>query len=247
MLKTLLKFFNRSTIAAPVRNRNMMGFADKQAFLDQRLKAEETRAKENRPHEVLYFHKVDDPYSYLTASYAGEISKRFNVEVTPILVGDDVSETVHEPSMYDVHCLNDAKRIGPYYDVHYHKDTYPDNKLVQQANSVLIKSDKKEFIRNALEIAKVIWGDKNEMSNELSNNELSDTEIQKALKEGNTVRDKVGYYFGSAFHYEGENYWGLDRLNHLEDRLIDLKLNKENFNDYIISPALTAPAEITSE
>ena len=49
MLKTLLKFFNRSTIAAPVRNRNMMGFADKQAFLDQRLKAEETRAKENRP------------------------------------------------------------------------------------------------------------------------------------------------------------------------------------------------------
>ena len=66
MLKTLLKFFNRSTIAAPVRNRNMMGFADKQAFLDQRLKAEETRAKENRPHEVLYFHKVDDPYSYLT-------------------------------------------------------------------------------------------------------------------------------------------------------------------------------------
>ena len=247
MLKTLLKFFNRSTIAAPVRNRNMMGFADKQAFLDQRLKAEETRAKENRPHDVLYFHKVDDPYSYLTASYAGEISKRFNVEVTPILVGDDVSETVHEPSMYDVHCLNDAKRIGPYYDVHYHKDTYPDNKLVQQANSVLIKSDKKEFIHNALEIAKVIWGDKNEMSNELSNNELSDTEIQKALKEGNTVRDKVGYYFGSAFHYEGENYWGLDRLNHLEDRLIDLKLNKENFNDYIISPALTAPAEITSE
>ena len=53
MLKTLLKFFNRSTIAAPVRNRNMMGFADKQAFIDQRLKAEETRAKENRPHEVL--------------------------------------------------------------------------------------------------------------------------------------------------------------------------------------------------
>ncbi len=142
MLKTLLKFFNRSTIAAPVRNRNMMGFADKQAFLDQRLKAEETRAKENRPHEVLYFHKVDDPYSYLTASYAGEISKRFNVEVTPILVGDDVSETVHEPSMYDVHCLNDARRIGPYYDVHYHKDTYPDNELVQQANSVLIKRRK---------------------------------------------------------------------------------------------------------
>ena len=106
MLKTLLHLFNKSTIAAPVRNRNMMGFADEQAFLDQRKNAEEKRIEENRPHQVLYFHKVDDPYSYLTASYAGEISKRFNVEFTPVLVGDDVSETVHEPSMYDIHCLN---------------------------------------------------------------------------------------------------------------------------------------------
>jgi hypothetical protein len=110
MLKTLLHLFNKSTIAAPVRNRNMMGFADKQAFLDQRKNAEEKRIEENRPHQVLYFHKVDDPYSYLTASYAGEISKRFNVEFTPVLVGDDVSETVHEPSMYDIHCLNGIKK-----------------------------------------------------------------------------------------------------------------------------------------
>ena len=36
-----------------------------------------------------------------------------------------------------------------------------------------------------------------------------------------------------SFHYEGENYWGLDRLNHLEDRLIDLKLNKENFGELV--------------
>ena len=247
MLKTLLHLFNKSTIAAPVRNRNMMGFADEQAFLDQRKNAEEKRIEENRPHQVLYFHKVDDPYSYLTASYAGEISKRFNVEFTPVLVGDDVSETVHEPSMYDIHCLNDAKRIGPYYNVHYSKDTYPNNALVKKANSLLINTNKEQFIHDALELAEVIWGNKSELSGDISKNELADTEIQKVLNEGNKLRDKAGYYFGSAFHYEGENYWGLDRLNHLEDRLTELKLNKENFNDYIISPAFKAPEGFSSE
>ena len=128
----------------------MMGFADEQAFLDQRKNAEEKRIEENRPHQVLYFHKVDDPYSYLTASYAGEISKRFNVEFTPVLVGDDVSETVHEPSMYDIHCLNDAKRIGPYNNVHYSKDTYPNNALVKKANSLLINTNKEQFIHLSL-------------------------------------------------------------------------------------------------
>ena len=42
-------------------------------------------------------------------------------------------------------------------------------------------------------------GDKNEMSNELSNNELSDTEIQKALKEGNMVRIKSAIILAQPF------------------------------------------------
>ena len=43
------------------------------------------------------------------------------------------------------------------------------------------------------------------------------------------------YYFGSSFHYEGENYWGIDRLHHLEDRLNELNLNRQKSHSYIIN------------
>ncbi|PKQ07482.1 MAG: hypothetical protein CVT72_03045 [Alphaproteobacteria bacterium HGW-Alphaproteobacteria-11] len=41
----------------------------------------------------------------------------------------------------------------------------------------------------------------------------------KALAEGDRLRKKLGHYLGAVFHFEGEWYWGLDRLDFLEERL----------------------------
>ena len=38
----------------------------------------------------------------------------------------------------------------------------------------------------------------------------------------------MGHYQGGVFHYEGENYWGVDRLSYLEDRLKALGLKKND-------------------
>ncbi len=42
---------------------------------------------------------------------------------------------------------------------------------------------------------------------------------QKALAKGARERKRLGHYLGGTFHFEGEWYWGLDRLGYLEDRL----------------------------
>ncbi|WND03000.1 DsbA family protein [Temperatibacter marinus] len=36
---------------------------------------------------------------------------------------------------------------------------------------------------------------------------------------GNQLRARLGHYSGAMFYYEGEWYWGIDRLYHLENRL----------------------------
>ena len=41
----------------------------------------------------------------------------------------------------------------------------------------------------------------------------------KALAEGDRLRKKLGHYLGAVFYFEGEWYWGLDRLDFLEERL----------------------------
>lgn len=42
---------------------------------------------------------------------------------------------------------------------------------------------------------------------------------------GNALRQKLGHYLSGTFYFEGEWYWGLDRLLHLEDRLSKMGLS----------------------
>jgi 2-hydroxychromene-2-carboxylate isomerase len=46
------------------------------------------------------------------------------------------------------------------------------------------------------------------------------------LAAGDARRRKLGHYLGAMFHFEGEWYWGVDRLNHLEERLAGLGLDR---------------------
>ena len=58
-------------------------------------------------------------------------------------------------------------------------------------------------------------------------------ETNLVIEKGNKFRKENGYYSSSSFYYEGESYWGLDRLNHLEDRLIDLGLKSLDTYGYL--------------
>ena len=44
---------------------------------------------------------------------------------------------------------------------------------------------------------------------------------------GDRLRKQLGHYLSGAFYFEGEWYWGLDRLLHLERRLIDIGMSRE--------------------
>ena len=56
-------------MSAKIRNQIMNTFSNSKLLNDARKKAEAARQDENRTHEILYFHKVDDPYSHLTIHY----------------------------------------------------------------------------------------------------------------------------------------------------------------------------------
>ena len=76
-------------------------------------------------------------------------------------------------------------------------------------------------------VSDFLWqNNKNELINLSRNYSSSPEKVKEILKEGNNKRDGSGYYFGSAFYYEKELYWGVDRLNHLEERLTELGVKK---------------------
>ena len=247
MLSAFKKFMSKRTIAAPVRNRIMNSFSNYEAFKSVRLESEVKRQDEGRNHEVLYFHKVDDPYSHLTIQSIEKLKSSYNISFKPILVGEEDAEAIHETSLYSKYCLEDVKRIAPFYDIAFPGNSYPSKEMIYKANSILSAVNESKFSEIAIKVSFALWsGDKDTIDNLVAIFSSSKDKVIDKIIEGNKIRNDKGYYFGSAFYYENELYWGLDRLNYLEERLSELGLSINSVKDPICSLNLSAPKHIIS-
>ena len=247
MLSAFKKFMSKRTIAAPVRNRIMNSFSNYEAFKSVRLESEVKRQDEGRNHEVLYFHKVDDPYSHLTIQSIEKLKSSYNISFKPILVGEEDAEAIHETSLYSKYCLEDVKRIAPFYDIAFPGNSYPSKEMIYKANSILSAVNESKFSEIAIKVSFALWsGDEDTIDNLGVIFSSSKDKVIDNIVEGNKIRNDKGYYFGSAFYYENELYWGLDRLNYLEERLSELGLSTNSVKDPICSLNLSAPEHIIS-
>ena len=248
MIKAFKNFMSRRTISSDIRNRTMNIFSSSTIFEETRTKVEALRLLEERPHEVLYFHKVDDPYSHLTIQCIDKFKSSYDVIFKPVLVGEENPETVHEPSLYNRYCLEDVKKIAPFYGTEFSADAYPSKELVDKANSILAAVDDASFGEIAKTISFAIWKGDHEVLNDLYlKYQATDDEVTAKLISGNKIRNEKGYYFGSAFYYEKELYWGVDRLQYLEERLTELGVKNNSNNESICPIKLKAPTKLTAE
>ena len=248
MIKAFRNFMSRRTISAKARNHVMNTFSSYELFQKIRNETESARQASNRPHEVLYFHKVDDPYSHLTIQCLEQLKSSYEITLKLILVGEENLDAVHEPSMFNIYCLQDVKRIAPFYNIDFQANEYPAKELVDKANSILTAAQPEELIEISAKISSALWqGDAAALDALSSSYFATKAEVKENLIQGNKIRDDKGYYFGSAFYYEKELYWGLDRLPYLEERLADLGAKKLNDNQNICSLELNAPKDLKSD
>ena len=145
MIKAFRNFMSRRTISSKARNHIMNTFSSYELFQKIRSETESARQAANRPHEVLYFHKVDDPYSHLTIQYIDKLMSAYDILLKPVLVGEENPEALYERSLYDHHCIRDVQRIAPFYDINFSSDSYPDKESVDLANSILCSVDDKDL------------------------------------------------------------------------------------------------------
>ena len=238
----------RRTLGANLRNKIMNTFSSYEIFKDTRAKVEASRQKDQRPHEVLYFHKVDDPYSHLTIQSINKLQASFDIELKPVLVGEESLEALHEPTLYNYYCLQDVQRIAPFYDIEFPAKSYPARELVIIANSILSAVDEQNFVDIATQVSFALWSGDSEKLDAISSTYFATSgQIKEKLNNGNEIRNGKGYYFGSAFYYEKELYWGLDRLPYLEERLTELGARKISENNEIYPLKLKAPKTLLSE
>ena len=145
--------------------------------------------------------------------------------------------------MYRKHCLKDSKEIAPFYGLIFEaKEFYlkENEKLAYKILDHFSDINQDDYIDLIFKVSSLLWDNNIAGLNAIISN-LSDKERELLSKKiidinikGNKKIQSLEYYFSASFHYEGENYWGIDRLGYLEERLVELGLKKNNSHKNIV-------------
>lgn len=178
-----------------------------------------------QPPTVEYFHQPDDPYSHLAVQRLRCLGRRYVVRFRPHLVSAPAREFLGDQERYPAWALRDVQDIAPHLDLDFPAEPAPITagrlQAFQQKLVVMLASE--DFATQAYELGQAFW----------SGEPLGDapgtsrTAAQARIDEADALRTRLGHYAGATFYFEGEWYWGVDRLRHLESRLRDMNLCQE--------------------
>jgi len=164
---------------------------------------------------VQYFHQADDPYSHLAVQLLGPLTAAYDIDLEIHLVPPPEESAAPDRERLADWSLRDAVRLAAAHGLQMPaapKPPSPDQAaLALGALAAALGSD---FGERAVKIGAALWaGD--------------DAALERfplgapgpALDRGKARRLVLGHYLGATFHYDGNWFWGPDRLHYLEAAL----------------------------
>ena len=169
-----------------------------------------------------YFHQVDDPYSHLAAQLCGPLAARYRVDLVPWIVPPPDDEATPERARLRAYALRDADTLARRFRLDYPQlPQYPAPERIAEAQAILVGAIRNgSFANVAPTVGSALWrGNDKSLSDQRGLANAARDEVERALADGEALRRRLGHYFSAMFYFEGEWYWGIDRLHHLETRL----------------------------
>lgn len=208
-------------------------------LLKLRRSAQEfNRKRRGLPHEVSFYHKVDDPYCYLLLQMLQRLMSDFDIKVKPHIVSELSKDMFPEPELLKAWSLKDAKLLAQAFNLEF-PDIHqlPPAQLCKRAEKILLSNEQSDsFLKFAIDVNKALWSEGEAAIKTLEEEvgQLSDEQRQKLVEKSNQHLKKKGHYLSATMYYGGEWFWGVDRVYHLAQRLLALGIAKDeiNLDDY---------------
>ncbi|MFN4353465.1 DsbA family protein [Parvibaculum sp.] len=189
------------------------------------------RRLSGRAPTVYYFHQPDDPYSHLAAQMLKPLAARYRVKIVTWVVPAPEKAAAPEYELLAAYGRRDAARVAREYGLDFPDDAgAPDPELVRSVTALLAKAAGTDrFAEIAVAAGHAVWmGDSAALGWLQEKHGVADEkDTAAALTHGDRMRRKLGHYLSGMFSFEGEWYWGVDRLNYLEERLMEAGLDNE--------------------
>ena len=188
--------------------------------LRRRIKAMGRKLASKRA-EVLYFHQIDDPYSQLTAQVLQDLQSRYDIDLKVLLVDAPSDEAAPEREALIAYSRRDAAKIAPYHGLEYtDSGSQPSEASLTLARRAMAASSNRAQV--AASIGALFWQDDTDKLDRLA--VVSHEKTRDEFAHGTKTRQNLGHYLGATFFFEGEWYWGVDRLPYLEERMAEAGL-----------------------
>ena len=205
-------------------------------LIKRRLKAETARKKDGRLHVVNYFHQVEDGYSHLASQVLEQFAQRYDIELRCHIVRGPEGKNAPDAELLLKLSQYDSALIANEYGFNFPRgDNPPSPDAVSQANALLANVPQRELPKLMAIVGDALWsGDDAEFASLVDQHGCASPEDTVArLSMATTLRAQLKHYSGAMFHYEGEWYWGIDRLHYLEARLAELGADRQPDQHYI--------------
>ena len=198
------------------------------AITRRRAKAERVRKRKGAPHRVEYFHQVDDGYSQLAAQLLEPLVGRYEIDLVVHLVSAEASLNLPEPDLLRELSRYDSGRVAPHYGLRFPTEGESVDPELSKIAIRIIAAHPEGLWEVMVKVGEALWTGNRAALEELGrvHGMAEPDAASDCVAHGNARREKLGHYSGAMFYYGGEWYWGVDRVYHLEERLVELGASK---------------------
>lgn len=167
------------------------------------------------------FIKVDDPYSLLLVQALPKLEEKYRVTITARVIINSDPVMFPELAMWNQHSVIDAMHLANIYRLQFPCSatgvTHQAGSVFTASCAVQQKIDEGASWTGIAELLLAYWkGDHIDASTN-----VNEAALEKRFEAHLHQVSSKGHYLPATIFYEGEWYWGVDRLDHLERRLID--------------------------
>jgi 2-hydroxychromene-2-carboxylate isomerase len=173
-----------------------------------------------RPHQLDCYLRINDPYSYLLVQVMPSLQGRFSVQIGFRTILELQDDMYPEPQMWHDNAFIDACLLAELYHLSMPEQApESDDKRVADYTAALMAMEAPYDV-DWLKVQQLFaqyW----------AGAELKDATVLDVphLERNQATLKQNGHYMSAMLNYGGEWYWGLDRLDHLENRFNEAGLN----------------------
>ena len=181
----------------------------------KRRKAEKRRQKKGQPHRVEFYYQVDDAYSHLAAQTLIPLLQSYEIKLVPYLAGPPSGANAPEPGLLLDYSLRDSLAVAPHYNLSFPTAAQlPKTDQLNLASAILTALTPSDFPKAVVEVGDALWSGNHAKLEALAKRlgKVEPASAKAAVDKGTERRHELKHYSGAMFYYEGEWYWGQDRL-----------------------------------